>query len=78
MAEAVRTIPRGETRTYRDVAEMIGQPLSWRAVGNALNQNRDPEVPCHRVIRSDGTVGGYGMGGSQVKLSRLREEGVRV
>ncbi len=78
MAEAVKKIPRGETRTYQDVAEMIGQHLACRAVGNALNKNRNPSVPCHRVIRSDGSLGGYGMGGAEQKRSRLKEEGVDI
>lgn len=78
MAEAVRKIPRGETRTYQEIAEWIDQPLACRAVGNALNKNRNPEVPCHRVIRADGSLGGYGMGGAEKKRRRLRKEGVKI
>ena len=78
MAETVKKIPRGKTRTYQQIAEDIGQPLACRAVGNALNKNRNPEVPCHRVIRSDGSLGGYGMGGAEKKRRRLREEGVKI
>ncbi|HEB13430.1 MAG TPA: MGMT family protein [candidate division CPR3 bacterium] len=78
VAEAVKRIPKGETRTYRQIAEYIGQPLACRAVGNALNKNRNPEVPCHRVIREDGSVGGYGMGGAEKKLELLHKEGVKI
>ena len=74
----VKRIPRGETRTYRDIAEMMGQPFAYRAVGNALNKNKNPKIPCHRVIRSDGGVGGYGMGGAEEKLAFLRKEGVKI
>lgn len=57
-----KTIPKGETRTYKQVAEAIGRPHSARAVGNALNKNYDPSIPCHRVVRSDGRTGGYNRG----------------
>lgn len=61
--DAVRRIPKGETRTYGWVAREIGKPKSARAVGNALNRNPyAPEVPCHRVVRSDGSIGGFATG----------------
>jgi O-6-methylguanine DNA methyltransferase len=61
--EAVKRIPKGETRSYAWVAQEIGRPKAVRAVGNALNKNPfAPDVPCHRVIRSDGTVGGFAHG----------------
>ena len=60
--------------TYKEVAELAGRPKAWRAVGNILNKNKDPKIPCHRVIRSDGKIGGYNRG-SKKKLKRLREEG---
>lgn len=57
---AVRRIPYGETRSYRQVAAAAGAPRSWRAAGQALKANRHPLlVPCHRVIRSDGRPGGF-------------------
>lgn len=60
---ALRSIPYGETRTYNEVAEMIGKPRSYRAVANACASNHIPLiVPCHRVVRSDGEMGGYGLG----------------
>jgi methylated-DNA-[protein]-cysteine S-methyltransferase len=74
---AVRDIPRGEVRTYKEVASVIGHPEAVRAVGNALSNNRDPKIPCHRVVRSDGTIGGYNRGTKQ-KTKLLRKEGVVV
>ena len=60
---ATSTIPRGETRTYRWVATEVGRPRAVRAVGNALGRNPVPVlVPCHRVTRSDGTLGHYTFG----------------
>lgn len=70
----VKKIPRGKTLTYKEVAEKAGSPKAYRAVGNILNKNRDPEVPCHRVIRSDGRVGGYNLG-TEKKEAILRKEG---
>jgi O-6-methylguanine DNA methyltransferase len=59
----VKKIPRGETRTYTWVAKKIGKPKAVRAVGRALSQNPFPViVPCHRVVRSDGSMGGYAWG----------------
>ena len=73
----VRRIPRGRTRSYQWVARQLGNPALARAVGNALNRNPDPrKTPCHRVIRSDGTVGGYAFGPAK-KRALLRREGVR-
>jgi methylated-DNA-[protein]-cysteine S-methyltransferase len=70
----VKTIPKGRVMTYKEVAERIGHPNAFRAVGNILNKNTDKSVPCHRVIRSDGRIGGYnGIQGVKEKL--LREEG---
>ncbi len=69
-------IPRGKVLTYKQVARRAGSPRAYRAVGNILNKNRNPKVPCHRVIRADGHVGGY-FHGTHAKLARLRKEGVR-
>ena len=72
----VARIPRGSTMTYMQVAMAIGKPRAYRAVGNALNANPfAPRVPCHRVIRSDGTIGGFASGGAK-KKALLRREGV--
>ncbi len=70
----VKKIPKGKVMTYKEVAEKIGHPKSYRAVGNVLNKNTNPEIPCHRVIRSDGKIGGYNRG-SSLKKQKLREEG---
>ena len=73
-------IPKGEVRTYKQIAKSIGKPKSSRAVANACAKNQYPIViPCHRVIRSDGTVGGYsGQGGVKLKKELLKKEGVRL
>ena len=72
--EAVLTIPFGQTRSYKWVAQRIGCPSGARAVGNALNKNTlAPFVPCHRVISSDGTLGGYRFG-SKKKSVLLKQE----
>ena len=70
----VRKIPRGEVLTYKEVAELAGRLRAWRAVGNALNKNRNPKIPCHRVIRCDGTLGGYRQGTKKKELL-LKKEG---
>ena len=69
----VRKIPQGEVLTYKQVADKIGRPKAYRAVGNALNKNRSKDVPCHRVIRSDGSVGGYNLGTAK-KIALLKKE----
>ncbi len=70
----VRKIAKGKVLTYKKVAKLIGQPLAYRAVGNALNKNPFKDVPCHRVIRSDGRIGGYAKGTGQ-KIKILKKEG---
>lgn len=70
----IKKIPRGKTSTYKKVAESAGFPGAWRAVGNILNKNRNPEIPCHRVIRSDGILGGYRHGTKKKELL-LKKEG---
>ncbi|NTV41441.1 MAG: MGMT family protein [Candidatus Moranbacteria bacterium] len=71
--QAVKKIPKGQTQTYKQIAHEIDRPNSFRAVGNALNKNYDPKVPCHRVVRSDGKIGGYNRG-SKEKSRRLKRE----
>jgi methylated-DNA-[protein]-cysteine S-methyltransferase len=73
--EAVRQIPKGETRTYGQVAAAIGHPGAARAVGTIMKNNFDPTVPCHRVIRSDGKLGDYNRGGRERKHALLVAEG---
>src|SRR5512135_1736302 len=75
---AVMDIPIGSVRSYAWVARHIGRPKSARAVGNALNKNPlAPFVPCHRVISSDGTLGGYS-GGLKKKKALLLEEAAHI
>jgi O-6-methylguanine DNA methyltransferase len=79
----VRRIPKGQVRTYKQVARLAGRPKAYRAVGNIMNRYgiTVTGIPCHRVVKSDGTVGGYnGMygRGSARKREMLRKEGVRV
>lgn len=69
----VKKIPKGKVLTYKEVAKKIGAPNAAWAVGNALNKNRGKDVPCHRVIRSDGKVGGY-YWGVAVKIKILKKE----
>ena len=70
----VRKIKSGSVLTYAEVAKRAGRPKAYRAVGNILNKNYNPEIPCHRVVRSDGLTGGYNRG-DVLKMKRLREEG---
>ena len=76
----LKNIPRGTVKTYYQVAKDIGKPLAVRAVANAIGKNPyAPKIPCHRVIRSDGGLGGYsGRGGIKTKLSLLRSEKVNI
>ena len=75
--EKTLEIPRGEVRPYSWVAAEIGRPLAVRAVGNALARNPIPfVVPCHRVVRADGTIGQYGAGGPESKRALLAAEGL--
>jgi O-6-methylguanine DNA methyltransferase len=71
-------IPKGEVRTYAWIAAQIGHPAAVRAVGSALRKNPVPLlIPCHRVVRSDGHIGNYALGGSANKQAILAAEGVR-
>ncbi len=73
---AVSTIPAGEVRSYGWVARKALHPGAYRAVGNALNKNPyAPAIPCHRVVKSDGSVGGYSKG-VILKKKMLKREGV--
>ncbi len=63
----VRHIPKGKTMTYKQVAAEAGRPRAFRAVGNILNTNYDPKIPCHRVVRSDGKIGGWNRGAAKKK-----------
>lgn len=71
----VRKIPKGKTLTYKEVAVAVGAPTAARAVAQVMAKNFDPTVPCHRVVRSDGTLGGYNRGGEVAKRAILHAEG---
>jgi len=73
----VKKIPRGRVLTYRQIAVKLGNKKLARAVGNALSRNFNPKIPCHRVIRSDGKIGGYNRG-SLNKIKILKQEGVEI
>ena len=73
-------IPRGSVKSYSQVAKAIGKPLAARAVATAIGKNPyPPQIPCHRVIRSDGSLGGYsGKGGIKTKKLLLKREGIKL
>lgn len=73
----VRKIPRASFLSYKEVAEKTGYPKAWRAVGDVLNKNQNPKVPCHRVIRNDRKIGGY-KDGFKKKRALLLKEGVII
>ena len=72
--EVLRKIPKGKTLTYQQVAIKAGSPKAYRAVGSIIGTNYDPKIPCHRVIRSDGGMGGYNRGIKR-KIALLKAEG---
>ena len=76
----LKKIPRGKVKTYSEVAKSIGKPLAVRAVANAIGKNPyAPKIPCHRVIRSDGSLGGNsGKGGVKTKRFLLQKEGITL
>jgi O-6-methylguanine DNA methyltransferase len=72
--EVVKKIPKGKVLTYQEVAKKAGNVKACRAVGNILNKNFNKDIPCHRVVRSDGKIGGYNRG-SENKKKILKKEG---
>ncbi len=76
--EVVKKIPKGKVLTYGEVAAKAGNPKAVRAVGSALKKNFNSDIPCHRVICADGSVGQYNRGGSEAKRRILREEGCDI
>lgn len=71
--EAVAKIPKGKTLSYKQVARLAGNEEAYRVVGNILNKNKDSRIPCHRVIRANGKLGGYNRGADQ-KAKLLQQE----
>ncbi len=75
--EFVSSVPAGTDVTYGEVAAAVGHPGAARAVGNIMKANRDLSVPCHRVVRADGTVGGYnGFRGNKAVILENEREGI--
>lgn len=75
--DVVKKIPKGKVLTYKMVAKLAGSARAWRAVGNVLNENNNRRIPCHRVVRSDGRIGGYRFGARE-KAFLLKKEGVII
>ncbi len=76
--ELVSKVPEGKVTTYKELARALGRPRAYRAVANALAKNPRPvEIPCHRVVRSDGEIGGYKLG-TQRKAKLLIAEGIEI
>ena len=73
--DVVRKIPKGKTMTYAEVARKAGNTKAARAVGAVMRSNYAKDIPCHRVIRSDGTLGSYNRGGISKKRALLKKEG---
>lgn len=71
----VRDIPPGQTRSYKEVAIAAGSPRAYRTVASIMATNFDPSIPCHRVIKNNGELGGYNRGGILQKRSLLIKEG---
>lgn len=76
--EVVTAIPKGKVLTYQGVAIKAGSPRAARAVANIMAANYDANIPCHRVIRTDGKLGGYNRGGTAAKRVILQSEGVKI
>ena len=76
----LKTIPKGTVTTYSKVAKAIGHPKAVRAVANAIGNNPNPIIiPCHRVIKANGSIGGYsGIGGTKKKRELLRKENIKL
>jgi len=78
----VKEVPKGRVTTYGEIARALGNPKASRAVGQALKRNPKPiEIPCHRVVCSDGGLGGYGGSGKkniEKKKKLLTKEGIRI
>jgi len=73
-----KNIPKGKITTYGEIARKLGRPKAARAVGNALNKNPyAPQVPCHRVVKANGEIGGYAKGVT-TKITILKKEKIEI
>jgi len=75
--KVVMSIPKGKVLTYKQVAALAGSSKAFRAVGSIMSKNFDSKIPCHRVIKSDGSLGNYNRGGSAQKRQILEKEGYK-
>lgn len=73
----VRKIPKGQVLSYQELANRAGRSKAFRAVGNILNKNQDQNIPCHRVIKSNGKIGGYNKE-IKKKIALLKKEGLII
>lgn len=78
MYDIVKQIPAGRVATYADIARLAKNPRACRAVARALSNNRDLNTPCHRVVKSDGSLGKYNRLRGLNKESLLKREGVAI
>jgi methylated-DNA-[protein]-cysteine S-methyltransferase len=74
--QILKQVPKGKVTTYKAIAEKLNTK-AYRAVGNAMNKNPSKDVPCHRVIKSNGEVGGFAHG-TKKKISMLKKEGIKI
>ncbi len=75
--ELTKKIPKGRVSTYGEIARKLESKKYSQAVGKILNKNFNPKVPCHRVVKSDGNIGGF-RGGKSEKIEILRKEGIKI
>ena len=75
--EVVKKIPKGKVMTYKQVGEKAGKIKAARAVGMIMSKNQDKNIPCHRVVRTDGKIGGYNELRGKSKISILKKEGIK-
>jgi len=76
--QLLRKIPRGKVTTYKEIAKALGNKKLARVVGNILNKNTKPiAIPCHRVVKSDGKLGGFSLGVKK-KIELLKKEGIKI
>lgn len=76
--EVVKNIPKGSVMMYKEIAELAGSPGASRAVGSVMAKNKNLDIPCHRVIRSDGSIGPYNGLRGKSKQELLKDEGVDI
>ena len=75
--KVVQKIPKGKISTYKEIAKAINKPRAYRAVGNVLNKNKSKFIPCHRIIKSNGSLGGFNKGQKE-KIKKLTKEGIKI